>query len=190
MSLDPRIHFYCTPRSSEHLERFYVPPFEEAEYIKKFNELGYATIVDTERTSTQKNVSAIKGIVIYHGENFFRLCSEPHEGNVFLLIYFVTHVNLEAAKIFFSDLLGLQLVKRVLFTRAIQRLLDNGAFRPSTPQTLLESSKRPDYQYKLDDGRIVTVVKGGEYSNKVEDRIRALQQTNQFVSTKTLEVPA
>lgn len=166
------------------MDKIYVPPLLERLQVEQFTSRGYSPVVDSNRTLWAKDAPK-NSIILTKDDDIFqqqKFCS----GKVFICIYDIPSINLEAARLFFSQLLGLHVFPKVLLTRRMQRLFDEGMFNPPPPQELLQASERPEHQYKLDDGRIVTVTRGGPNEEKVAEN---MQRAKDWLNANIL-VPA
>jgi len=180
MNNPARIHFFTTPRNQLDYERVYTPPKHESDIIAKFIEMGYAPVVDGLLPCPP--LQNVRGIYwnIEDEEIFFTQGSANEIINPFLLIYWYQPLSaneLEVARQYFADVLGLPSFKRKIVTRHMSRMLEGNFFKPPPPQPLLSASVgRKDYVETLADGRIVVNrVQGGIYTDDV-NRLLGLAQ--------------
>lgn len=176
----PRIHFFTTPRNQFSYKRIYTPPKNETDIIKQFIDLGYSPVVDSLLPCPP--LQNVRGIYWSLGSDTIEFTNgEANEKiNPFLLIYWYKPMSaneLEAARQYFADVLGLPSFKRKIVTRHMSRMLEGDYFRPTPPQPLLSASVgRHDYIETLLDGRIVVNrIEGGEHSDSVNALLQAAQ---------------
>ena len=142
--IPPQLHFFVTPRPIEFLERFYKPPEYESEIIKKFIELGYAPVVDSEKPCTQNTANGVYGLVWCGNEIIESRKYKKAMGRIRLLIHWsgkVTQTFLLEARLFFEELLGFNRIK----TRS-QRLVNGNNFKPTYNQKYIGGSGRLEYE--------------------------------------------
>jgi len=179
MTNPPRVHFFTTPRNQFSYNKLYTPPKQETDLIAKFIELGYAPVVDSLLPCPP--LQNVRGLYwcIGEAELSFTKATAHESINPFLLIYWYGPMScsaLEAARQFFSDLLGLRF-KRKIITRQMSKMLQGNYFKPTPPQPLLFASvERHDYVETLSDGRIVVNrIKGGDLAESVNELVHACQ---------------
>jgi len=174
----PRIHFFTTPRDKFSYERIYTPPKHETDIIAKFIDIGYAPVVDSLLPCPP--LQNVRGIYwnLDSEEIEFTNGEANEQINPFLLIYWYKPMSaneLESARQYFSNVLGLPSFKRKIVTRHMSRMLEGNYFKPTPPQPLLSASVgRHDYVETLPDGRIVVNrIEGGELTDSVNALIQA-----------------
>lgn len=171
------IYFFTTPRDQLSISKIYTPPESESNIIKTFVELGYAPFVDSQRVATREMVHALAGFVWIEGQDKLVPTLEYTEGRIFMLVYFndPAYGIVEAAREFFSDLLGLQFTSRMRRTRKISKLFDSADFKPATPQPFIKGSKV--HYHELPEKRaLVARVEGGPRVNEITQLIYVAQQ--------------
>jgi len=171
----PNIHFFPTktPLSLASFVRFKKVDESESRIIQKLIELGYTPYVDTERECTRVDAS---GFYLSDGFNHLQLFNKGDTfiGRVFMLVYFngdSSTAVIETYRELFSEMLELQYSSNRPRTRKMAKLFSKEDLVPNKPQ-LKRTGSELYHNYKTPDGRTVTVIKGGEHEDSVEENIR------------------